>query len=67
MTELATKRGNGQLAQAELTHDKPLYVPRFDIWETDDELTLCGDLPQSVNTPLHSSSPTSSSSSSERR
>jgi HSP20 family molecular chaperone IbpA len=33
------------LAQAELTRDKPLYVPRFDIWETDDELVLCGDMP----------------------
>ena len=32
-----TKEGGNQLAQAELTRDKPLYVPRFDIWETDDE------------------------------
>jgi HSP20 family molecular chaperone IbpA len=40
-----TKEGGNQLAQAELTRDKPSYVPRFDICETDDELMLCGDLP----------------------
>jgi HSP20 family molecular chaperone IbpA len=45
MTALVTKEGGNQLAQAELTRDKPLYVPRFDIWETDDELVLCGDMP----------------------
>lgn len=45
MTALATKENGNQLAQAELTRDKPLYVPRFDIWETDEELVLCGDLP----------------------
>jgi HSP20 family molecular chaperone IbpA len=45
MTALTTKDSGGQLAQAELTRDRPLYVPRFDIWETDDELMLCGDLP----------------------
>jgi HSP20 family molecular chaperone IbpA len=45
MTALTTKENGNQLAQAELTRDKPLYVPRFDIWETDDELVLCGDLP----------------------
>jgi HSP20 family molecular chaperone IbpA len=45
MTALATKQRDNQLAQAELTRDKPLYIPRFDIWETDDELVLCGDLP----------------------
>jgi len=44
MTALATKQNGNQLAQAELTRDKPMYVPRFDIWETDDELTLCGDM-----------------------
>lgn len=45
MTALTTKEGGNQLTRAELTRDKPLYVPRFDIWETDDELVLCGDLP----------------------
>jgi HSP20 family molecular chaperone IbpA len=45
MTALTTKESGNQLAQAELTRDKPLYVPRFDIWETDDELMLCGDMP----------------------
>jgi HSP20 family molecular chaperone IbpA len=49
MTVLATKEGGNQLAQAELTRDKPLYVPRFDIWETDDELVLCGDMPGVTN------------------
>jgi HSP20 family protein len=45
MTALTTKQDGNQLAQAELTRDRPLYAPRFDIWETDDELTLCGDMP----------------------
>src|SRR6185369_16466371 len=45
MTAIAIKDNRNQLAQAELTRDKPLYVPRFDIWETDDEVTLCGDMP----------------------
>ena len=45
MTAIATKESGNQLAQAELTRDKPLYVPRFDIWETDEELVLCGDMP----------------------
>jgi HSP20 family molecular chaperone IbpA len=40
-----TKEGGNQLAQAELTRDRPLYIPRFDICETEDALMLCGDLP----------------------
>jgi len=45
MTALTTKENGSRLAQGESTRDLPVYVPRFDIWETDDELVLSGDLP----------------------
>lgn len=46
MTAIAKRPADEQQATtAERTRDVPLYVPRFDIWETDEELTLCGDLP----------------------
>ena len=32
-------------ATVERTRSKQTYSPRFDVWETDDELVLYGDLP----------------------
>lgn len=45
MTALAKREAANELAAVERTRDNPMYVPRFDIWETDEELTLCGDMP----------------------
>lgn len=45
MTAIAKREAPNELATVERTRDNPTYVPRFDIWETDEELTLCGDLP----------------------
>jgi hypothetical protein len=42
MTALAKREVRDDLAAVERTRDNPVYVPRFDIWETEDELTLCG-------------------------
>lgn len=44
-TDIATtEKQTGELVQPENTH-QTTFVPRFDIWETDDELLLYGDLP----------------------
>ncbi len=42
---LHTKDKQGELAQAEHACAATCFSPRFDIWETDDELILMGDLP----------------------
>jgi HSP20 family molecular chaperone IbpA len=42
---LHTKEQQGELAAAEQTCSGNCFRPRFDIWETDDELILAGDLP----------------------
>ncbi len=34
-----------QADQSSRTSGSTTFVPQFDIWETDDELVLCGDLP----------------------
>lgn len=39
-----TKNGSG-MSHAETTRDATTYCPRFDIWETEDELVLYGDMP----------------------
>jgi len=38
------KEQNGNVATAERTHGST-FRPRFDIWETEHELVLCGDMP----------------------
>lgn len=45
MSELMKREGNTALANQEELKTTETYVPRFDILETDDELTLYGDLP----------------------
>lgn len=42
---LVKRQGDGNLAIAERTRNGTTYTPRFDIVETDEELTLYGDLP----------------------
>jgi HSP20 family molecular chaperone IbpA len=44
MTTTITKRESDEVARSENTHQNT-YVPRFDIWENDDELLLYGDMP----------------------
>jgi HSP20 family protein len=43
-TELTTKQ-ESEVATTERTRGGTVYTPRFDIWETADELVLHGDLP----------------------
>ncbi len=45
MSEMVKKDTHDQLPTAEQTRGTVTYTPRFDILETDDELTLYGDLP----------------------
>ena len=44
-TELAKTEEQGKVATIERTHGGQTYTPRIDIWESDDELVLYGDLP----------------------
>ena len=45
MTELVKKETGTDVATVERTRGGVTYVPRFDIAETEDELTLYGDMP----------------------
>jgi len=45
MSELVKKETGTDVATVERTRTGTTYVPRFDIVETDEELTLYGDLP----------------------
>ncbi|MHB8897460.1 MAG: Hsp20/alpha crystallin family protein [Thermoguttaceae bacterium] len=45
MTEMVKKESGGEVATVERTRTGTIYTPRFDIAETQDELTLYGDLP----------------------
>lgn len=45
MSEMVKKDTHDQLPAVEQTRGTVTYTPRFDILETDDELTLYGDLP----------------------
>ncbi|GIW94188.1 MAG: heat-shock protein [Pirellulaceae bacterium] len=45
MAETLVKREQPEVAQVERTRSGVTYSPRFDIFETDDELLLFGDLP----------------------
>ncbi len=42
---LTKKETPDEVARVERTRGGVTYSPRFDIWETDDELVLYGDLP----------------------
>ena len=41
---ITTEKQAGDISQPENTY-QATFVPRFDIWETDDELLLYGDMP----------------------
>jgi len=45
MTELVKQASGGNVTTPEHTRDMPTFTPRFDIFETSDELILWGDLP----------------------
>lgn len=45
MAELVKQESQGDAATVERTESGPTFVPRFDIFESDDELTLFGDMP----------------------
>jgi len=40
-----TKHEAPETATVERTHEGTSFTPRFDIWENEDEILLCGDLP----------------------
>jgi HSP20 family protein len=45
MSELVKQPNESDVATVEQLRDCPVFVPRFDIAENDDELTLWGDMP----------------------
>lgn len=45
MSQLTKQEQPNEAVAVERTRECPTYTPRFDIWETDDELVLYGDLP----------------------
>ena len=45
MSHLVKQEQPQEAATIERTRESATYTPRFDIWETDEELILCGDLP----------------------
>jgi HSP20 family molecular chaperone IbpA len=45
MAETTLTKPRGAQSNAERTREAPIYQPRFDIVETDNELTLYGDMP----------------------
>jgi HSP20 family protein len=45
MSQLTKQQHPNGASDVERTRETPTYTPRFDIWETDEELILCGDLP----------------------
>jgi len=45
MSQLVKQEQPQEAATVERTRESATYTPRFDIWETEDELILCGDLP----------------------
>ena len=47
-TTLTTENTHNDTAPLERTLGGTTYVPRFDIWENDDEMVLYGDLPDVV-------------------
>jgi HSP20 family protein len=45
MNKLVQQRSGNNGLQSERLGESSTFAPRFDVWENDDELTLCGDLP----------------------
>lgn len=45
LTNTEVKQERNGTADAEQTREGATFVPRFDIWETEDELVLYGDMP----------------------
>jgi HSP20 family protein len=45
MSDIVKKESESELATAERTRGGAVYVPRFDIVETEEELVLYGDMP----------------------
>jgi HSP20 family protein len=45
MTELMKQERRGEIATAERTRGGPTYLPRVDIVETDNEMTILADMP----------------------
>lgn len=45
MSQLTKQQHPDGASSVERTRETPTYTPRFDIWETDEELILYGDLP----------------------
>ena len=45
MSQLTKQEHPNETSTVERTRECPTYTPRFDIWETEDELVLYGDLP----------------------
>jgi HSP20 family protein len=45
MSQLVKQETPSDAAAVERTRQGATYTPRFDIWETEEELTLFGDLP----------------------
>ncbi len=45
MTQALKQQQTDGASPVERTRETPAFTPRFDIWETDDGLVLCGDLP----------------------
>lgn len=45
MTQLVKHSNGASVPATEQTRDNPVYTPRFDIYEKEDELVLWGDLP----------------------
>ena len=44
-TTLATEKTHNDVPPVEGAHAGTTYIPRFDLWENDDEMILYGDLP----------------------
>ena len=53
MSEMVKHESGGSVSAAENTRDHPMFTPRFDIFEKDDELILWGDLPGVASDDLH--------------
>ena len=45
LTTQETKQEQNELATVERTRGGNTYTPRIDIWETDEQLVLCADMP----------------------
>lgn len=53
MTGMVKEQPRDELAASESTREMPIFTPRFDIVETDQELTLYGELPGVKQEQIH--------------